>query len=218
MWAICGSVGAAPCARAAPLTMQIAAIVLIRTSMIIFLPCYWTLEWRQGHCHVHVSLVNSPVRSKPDGRLSSSLPRRWRNPSTACRVAGIAGTIVSRRPPCRASSSATFDLQEVYDLTPAEAEVAVLRRHGLQYVADELRVSLSHGNARLLVKPRTCLKVRRRAAARRSQRPADASPTSPRSRRDRPRALPGPSVIVTMVPVITISRAVLMPPMAMVTR
>jgi DNA-binding CsgD family transcriptional regulator len=37
------------------------------------------------------------------------------------------------------------DLQEVYDLTPAEAEVAVrvLRGHGLQYVAGELRVSLS---------------------------------------------------------------------------
>ncbi|MGI8568686.1 MAG: helix-turn-helix transcriptional regulator [Methylocella sp.] len=37
------------------------------------------------------------------------------------------------------------DLQEVYDFTPAEAEVAVrvLRGHGLQYVADELRVTLS---------------------------------------------------------------------------
>jgi len=37
------------------------------------------------------------------------------------------------------------DLQDVYDLTPAEAEVAarVLRGHGLQYVADELRVTLS---------------------------------------------------------------------------
>jgi DNA-binding CsgD family transcriptional regulator len=37
------------------------------------------------------------------------------------------------------------DLQEVYDLTRAEAEVAirVLRGHGLQYGADELRVTLS---------------------------------------------------------------------------
>lgn len=37
------------------------------------------------------------------------------------------------------------DLQRLYDLTPAEAEVAlrVLRGHGLQYVADELRVTLS---------------------------------------------------------------------------
>ncbi|MDQ6702154.1 MAG: helix-turn-helix transcriptional regulator [Pseudomonadota bacterium] len=37
------------------------------------------------------------------------------------------------------------DLQEVYDLTAAEAEVAVrvLRGHSLQYVADELRVTLS---------------------------------------------------------------------------
>lgn len=37
------------------------------------------------------------------------------------------------------------DLQEVYDLTSAEAQVAIwaLRGHGLQYVADELRVSLS---------------------------------------------------------------------------
>ena len=37
------------------------------------------------------------------------------------------------------------DLQVTYDLTPAEAEVAlrVLRSHGLQSVADELRVSLS---------------------------------------------------------------------------
>jgi DNA-binding CsgD family transcriptional regulator len=37
------------------------------------------------------------------------------------------------------------DLQAIYHLTPAEAEVAlrVLRGHGLQSVADELRVSLS---------------------------------------------------------------------------
>jgi DNA-binding CsgD family transcriptional regulator len=37
------------------------------------------------------------------------------------------------------------DLQKLFDLTPAEAEVAVqvLRGHGLQYVADELRVTLS---------------------------------------------------------------------------
>jgi len=37
------------------------------------------------------------------------------------------------------------DLQDLYNLTPAEAEVAlrVLRGHGLQSVADELRVSLS---------------------------------------------------------------------------
>jgi DNA-binding CsgD family transcriptional regulator len=39
----------------------------------------------------------------------------------------------------------TVELRDLYDLTPAEAEVAllVLRGHGLQLVADELHVSLS---------------------------------------------------------------------------
>jgi DNA-binding CsgD family transcriptional regulator len=47
--------------------------------------------------------------------------------------------------PERAAHLPPEDLQKLYDLAPAEAEVAVrvARGHGLQYVADELRVTLS---------------------------------------------------------------------------
>lgn len=56
-----------------------------------------------------------------------------------------AETLVLIVDPERAAHLPPEDLQKLYDLTPAEAEVAirVLRGHGLQYVADELHVTLS---------------------------------------------------------------------------
>lgn len=58
---------------------------------------------------------------------------------------GPAAALVLVVDPERAAHLPPEDLQKLYDLTPAEAEVAirVLRGHGLQYVADELRVTLS---------------------------------------------------------------------------
>jgi DNA-binding CsgD family transcriptional regulator len=51
----------------------------------------------------------------------------------------------------RAAHLPREDLQKLFDLTPAEAEVAVLilRGHGLRYVADELRVTLSTARTHL---------------------------------------------------------------------
>jgi DNA-binding CsgD family transcriptional regulator len=58
---------------------------------------------------------------------------------------GPAAALVLIVDPERAAHLPPEDLQKLYDLTPAEAEVAirVLRGHGLQYVADELHVTLS---------------------------------------------------------------------------
>ncbi|MFZ3324403.1 MAG: helix-turn-helix transcriptional regulator [Methylocella sp.] len=51
----------------------------------------------------------------------------------------------------RAAHLPPEDLQKLFDLTPAEAQVAilVLRGHGLQSVADELRVTLSTARTHL---------------------------------------------------------------------
>jgi len=51
----------------------------------------------------------------------------------------------------RAAPLPSADLQKLYDLAPTEAEVAVrvVRGHGLRYVADELRVTLSTARVHL---------------------------------------------------------------------
>ncbi len=58
---------------------------------------------------------------------------------------GAAAALVLIVDPERAAHLPPEDLQKLYELTPAEAEVAirVIKAHGLQNVADELHVTLS---------------------------------------------------------------------------
>jgi DNA-binding CsgD family transcriptional regulator len=77
------------------------------------------------------------------------VPLRSRDTNFLNRPAGRIGA--DRGDAERAAHIPPEGLQKLFDLTPAEAEVAIriLRGHGLQYVADELRVTLSTARAHL---------------------------------------------------------------------